>query len=202
MNQKGLTPLLIVILFSLTIGGYLIYANYSNNRIKTVPPSQPVTSQTPQPTATLPPISNRTPNTKIEHVLISGEYSFDIQIPNTYSMKKNENDNSLTKDAAYIYDDYNKEVLFFYTYAAGERTPIGNIPIDGVPFTINYFKDIQCLADLDATNWIPGTKPLFGIHVRCDKASQKQLDQYKTIIQSIKFSPALKDVLMGKIKPS
>lgn len=200
MDQKG-NIVLIVLLVAAVVGGYFLY-NYSNNQTKIVPRSQSVTFQTPQPTPT--PSSNpyETPNIKIEHVLISGEYSFDIQIPNTYSIKKNENDNSLTKDSAYIYDEVGNEVLFIYTYAAGERTPRGNLSIDGVPFTINYFEDIQCLADLDATNWVPGTKPLFSIHLRCDKANQEQLDQYKTIIQSIKFSSALKDVLMGKVQPS
>jgi hypothetical protein len=141
--------------------------------------------------------SGNVTNSKNEHVLISGEYSFDIQIPNTYTIKKFESNNSLTKDAASIADDQGKEVLSIYTYATGERTPIGNLTINSVPFTINYFKDIQCGAHLDATNWEPGTQPLFSILVTCDKATAEQLAQYKTIIQSIKFSPALKNVLMG-----
>lgn len=134
--------------------------------------------------------------------MISGDYYFDIQIPNTFSIKKNEEEKSLTKGAAQIFDAEGNEVLSIYTYAAGEGTPKGNLIIDEVPFTIHYFEDIQCLANLSATNWTPGTMPLFNIRVICEKANQEQLDQYKSIIQSIKFSPQLKEVLMGKAKSS
>ena len=34
MSQKGLAPILIVLLMALVVGGYLVYSNYSNNRTK------------------------------------------------------------------------------------------------------------------------------------------------------------------------
>ncbi len=49
VNQKGLAPILIVLIVAALVGGYLIYTNYSNNRIKTVSQHQVSTSQTPQP---------------------------------------------------------------------------------------------------------------------------------------------------------
>lgn len=48
-NQKGTTSLLIVVLIGLTVGGYLVFTNYSNNRIKLAPIQN---SQTLQPTPT------------------------------------------------------------------------------------------------------------------------------------------------------
>lgn len=51
MNQKGLAPILIVVLIAVAlVGGHFIYTNYSNNRTKTVSQNQISTSQTPQPT--------------------------------------------------------------------------------------------------------------------------------------------------------
>lgn len=47
-NQKGLAPILIVILIAVALGGYLLYSNYSNNRTK-INPLQPTTQATPVP---------------------------------------------------------------------------------------------------------------------------------------------------------
>lgn len=144
---------------------------------------------------------NSAPDFKSEHVVISGKYSFDVQIPDNYSIKKYNDFESLAKDAAMIFDENDIAVLDISTATFGESSPVGSIIIDDVPFIINYFKDVGCLADINPTNWLPGTKPYFNIHVFCDKtgkATDKQLQTYKQIIQSMTFSPALKNVLLGK----
>jgi len=58
MSQKDLAPIVIVILIALTLGGYLFYANYSNNQTNlTSPFPQPPPVQT-LPTPTPTPITN------------------------------------------------------------------------------------------------------------------------------------------------
>lgn len=48
-RQKGIAPILIVIIISVAVGGYLIYSNYSNNRTKTT--TVPQQSIQPSPSA-------------------------------------------------------------------------------------------------------------------------------------------------------
>ena len=89
--------------------------------------------------------------------------------------------------------------MSIYTFAAGESSPKGSMVIDGVPFTIDYFKEVQCLTDIGAANWVPGTEPLFNIHLNCNNATEQQLSEYTKILQDIRFSPQLKTVLMGEL---
>lgn len=61
MNQKGFTPILIVLLIAV-IGGYLFFTNYSNSRTKIESQNQVVTSKTTQSTS----IPSSTANTTDE----------------------------------------------------------------------------------------------------------------------------------------
>ena len=66
-NQKGLAPLLIVLLIAAAIGGYLIYTNYSQYRTKVTssPILQLITQQTPQ-SSSAPADQNQTSDTLSE----------------------------------------------------------------------------------------------------------------------------------------
>lgn len=53
VNQKGLAPILIIIILAASlVGGYLVYINYSNNQNKTIPPLIPQSTPQPLPTPT------------------------------------------------------------------------------------------------------------------------------------------------------
>lgn len=52
MKQKGLAPILVALLIAVAIGGYLVYTNYSNNRVKPTPSPKPTTQPSSAPDLT------------------------------------------------------------------------------------------------------------------------------------------------------
>lgn len=123
-------------------------------------------------------------------------YSFTISLPSNYSVTVDQK----MKDVLRIHDEQNTQVLSIFNYAGGERSPVGNVTIDSVPFTLDYSKEITCLSDIYPTNWQPGTPVLFNIHVDCTAAKPEKILTYRKIIQSIKFNSTLKKILSGENK--
>ena len=78
MTQKGLAPILIVLLIALGIGGYLIYTNYSNNFTK---PAKYV-QITPTPTE-----STSIAETANWKTYTNNEYKFSLKYPPEYAVK-------------------------------------------------------------------------------------------------------------------
>lgn len=146
---------------------------------------------------------DETSNWKTEQVNISRNYSFNLSVPSGYYFNISiPSDYTIkvgpqVKDTLRIYDGQEKQVISIYNYAGGESSPAGKITIDGVPFTLDYYKEIKCLSDIYPTNWKPGTQFLLSIHVDCDSATSEQTQIYEKIIKSMQFNPALKKKLLG-----
>lgn len=74
-KQKGLTPILIVILFAVAVGGYLIYSNYSNSRYKTAQSTLAPTSN---------PESSSPPETTDQKTFINTKYQYQFTFPSNF----------------------------------------------------------------------------------------------------------------------
>ncbi len=103
-NQKGLAPILIVLLIAAVIGGYLVYSGKINLNQK------PVAQQTPQPSST----SDETANWK---TFINRDAGYSISYPNTWQVDSS-NANNL-----YIFSPNKaKDNQKFYVYIQTEKT--------------------------------------------------------------------------------
>lgn len=78
MNQKGLSPILIIILITAALGGFVIYQQQS---------SQPKPNPSPQPTAQPSPVSNETADWK---TYAGSIYSFEY--PSDWTIRENSGD--------------------------------------------------------------------------------------------------------------
>lgn len=189
--SKALALLLFI---TLPICGFFLGMQYQKILDASISQPDSITSAKIIPTTTLPESSIT------QKITIEDNYWFEITVPPGYKIELHNDQPTLAiggRDVATIQNDKGQGVLDIYTYAAGENSPVGTTTIDNVPFFTEYSKTVQCSADLGATNWVPGTKPLFNIHITCEKATNQELATYTNIIESIRFSPALKEVLLG-----
>ncbi len=88
--QKGIAPILIVILLAALVAGYLIWSGYSNNRTKPIPTTQTaqVTNPPSTSTSTATPSSSQTPNeTTNWKIYVSKERGFSIEYPPDYDLR-------------------------------------------------------------------------------------------------------------------
>lgn len=84
MDQKGLTPMLIVLLIVLIFGGYFLWNNYSNNRNNQIKPfpTPLATSQIPRST---PSLSDETANWK---TFVDKSNTFSVKYPSDFTVKE------------------------------------------------------------------------------------------------------------------
>lgn len=130
---------------------------------------------------------------KTETIVIKEDYSFVLTLPGGYQIKQGVGDYH-----SYIAHKNGKEIIGFgVSSAGGEKTPLGSVVIDGVPFTIDYRANIGCGVALYPKNLKFSPDSLY-LHLNtwCVDLGVKD-DMYKQIIESIRFNPKLKDFLLG-----
>lgn len=184
MSQKGLAPILIVILIAALIGGYLLYQNQNKPTPQSSP--NPVTSN-----------SAETANWK---TYTNDRYGFSFKYPQDYTIKKlvekvflieNKDKNSFE---LWVYENPNNLSLKDYeSKNTGEKTGFGPFvyyptaePVKFQNFEAYYTnEEIQCLSKCGSYIWITKDKIYKLTGSSINKPDQKQiLDQ---ILSTFKF---------------
>lgn len=135
---------------------------------------------------------------KRETIVLQDGYSFTVNIPSGYLLIP-----GLGDYINYVVNEDDKRIIGFQkSNQGGESSPMGSVIVDGVPFIIDYRKNIGCPSDMYPTKIKTGggninTYMLFGIYTWCEDDKETESEIYEQIVGSIKFNNQLKDVLLG-----
>ncbi len=86
MSQKGVAPILIVLLIALAIGGYFLYQQQAKTTLPTPSPTQTTTQPSPNPTNTSP-VPNGTGETTSWKTYTDTELGISFKYPDTWEVK-------------------------------------------------------------------------------------------------------------------
>lgn len=94
MKQKGIAPILIILLIAAAIGGYLVYTNYSNlSRVKS---RDNRTKVTPPPSTQITPLPSSTPDATVNwKTYINTKYNFSLKYPPNWKLDSSILDSSI-----------------------------------------------------------------------------------------------------------
>lgn len=189
---KALILLFIVFLFLI---GKFFFQQYNKT-----PDVQEKQTVSPTPTTNVNNIIEKTSLKK--KIVFNSDYYFNITLPEGYEWTKTnggENGKIIDKDGKYLID------LAFVPLGEGD-TPQGYTNIDGVSFSTHGMANISCgsgyleQAEFKPNNHDYNTETIliFTIYPSC-KGTSDTTQKVKQVIDSISFSPKLKEAVEGKI---
>jgi len=177
------------------IAGYLLRRTHTPMASSGLRPSTPtstIMSPTPTTSQSLP------VTTTTATVSIQDGYFFTVNVPSKYTLVTQGDYIRYIEDA-----EGNQLIGFSALFSGGERSPQGEIVLNGVSFEIDYRRDIGCPVVMYPSYIKLGTpKHLwFEIYTWCKDEREIQDSIYQQIIKSITFSPDLRSVLRGYKSP-
>jgi hypothetical protein len=131
---------------------------------------------------------------RTERIVLQDEYYLDVFVPEGYQLKDGAGDY-----AKYITDSKSKELIGFQKSSpGGELGTTHEVGINNVPLVSMYRSDFGCPINIfsEKIKFAP-EKLYFGINTWCKDDTNTQDPIYEQVLESVVFSPKLKEMLLG-----
>lgn len=200
--QKGFASLVFIIILTLLSASIVAGAIYFK---RIYPQIQPKSNNVivAIPTKSTPVLKSEETLVGQQTIIIQDEYWFSLFIPDGYYLKPGPGD----YDIGAIYNNHKIIIRFSgNSTPGGESAPTGSFNIDSIPFTVEYRSDktLGCPMSMKPSyfgNNLRNNSIYFNLLTWCKDEKEDHDPVYEQIIKSIRFSPRLKEVLIGKRLP-